>query len=635
MGRVVERTGKSARVELLSAVDSHRLEAYSVEQRALEALPRLTKRVLRVEGSEDSWMVPVGHDELVTGKEVYAVIPTDALGSERLASAMTGLVRLIPRDPSSSSVELLQGSLQADDHLLLLGLLQDSPLAVEIRLTPLGPAAGAEARRDRLQQALQHELEDLSRVSVRSLPATLSKAKLAQELGGIQDESLLLYVSSSPNSTRITMSTQLSRISNNDALQGFEPQNDEALRRAILVQLAQLRADPCTAVFLAERALRELRAGDEDEWIALSGTLAQLYQTLWRSDWALEVLLQLRSLAPTLTPELGERAWLTILQQSLSLGENTLAEDALGALLLLEEDGHRHQVRTLISIIDALEQLSRWRDADLWRERLRERIDKSDDEQHYWLAYSALYSAILRKKAIDEGILDDALTAAERLGPLWRAQVNALASLDELRNEGTLSRQTLERVEDFDRLGAPAQAYRLLTESARSVLAENPIQAERLLEQALAFAFAARQPLWAMALLSAIEDARFDRGEQALTGELGAQALELFAGFDRRLQLGRRALAAAQRAVDGVSAVALLELARTLFASIGDPLNTAISELALARFFLRIQSFDEARRNIERARPFEGLVRDPALSALRQKVEKELQQQQSFHQSAP
>src|SRR5690606_26461288 len=188
----------------------------------------------------------------------------------------------------------------------------------------------------------------------------------------------------------------------------------------------------------------------------------------------------------------------------------------------------------------------------------------------------------------------------------------------------TLPDDYLDIVASIDAAGVPALGFTLLTAAGSHLARRDPELADRLLQEAGWFAQAARQPLDFVATLGELESWRLDQNRTVLDGELGAHYVQALATADRRLQLGRRALAQAQAAADLDAAVDLLALARELFVSVGDALNVAIVEFRLAKLEAGRGRLDPAGEHLERGRLFELVSNDPALTALRRQLEEEL-----------
>jgi len=297
--------------------------------------------------------------------------------------------------------------------------------------------------------------------------------------------------------------------------------------------------------------------------------------------------------------------------------------------------GGRLRPETYALAAETLGRRHRWRDAERWRERWLQTQDLRRGGDKLAQVLLDMRLAWHRGEVLSPEALAQAMGAAESLGAYWALLVECYDLLARFQVERSLSASLLEVVRSLDGLGAPGVAAHLLLHSGQGVMHAQPGLGERLLTQSVAFAHTARRRHRFLAVLDALEDYRLAHGLGLYDGPYAADYVNLLATLDLRVRLARRALAGAQVATEGAGTWERLSIARELFVSVADDLNTALTDYQMARFYLQLGRSDEALRYVERGRAFELSARDPALSVVRQQLEKEIKQRQLFDGQSP
>jgi hypothetical protein len=386
-----------------------------------------------------------------------------------------------------------------------------------------------------------------------------------------------------------------------------------------------MRGESARALVLLEEVLRRLDR--PEQWCRWSVPLARAMAASWRTDWALEVALALDYLS-----ESDAGTHLDALQALVQVDgarHATARQASVDQLALARRDGAALDLRAIAAVADFLGQQQRANEAVAWLQAVGSSASAEPDIAAFWLAWLELRGQALRGERVAAEDEEEAYVAASGLGPRYELAISTLVVLAELEDSRTISAALLDEVRRADELGVPAVGFRVLARAAE-VAAENEatLLADRLLVEAARFARAARRPRDMASVLYELERYRLSRGRSALAGELLGPYVDVLASADLRLWLGRHSLATAQQVSDAQATRDALELALELFRSIGDGANVAITCLGLARQDASTGRLPEARAWVARARLFEGVLKDPSLTAFRQQVERELEQRE-------
>jgi len=622
LGRVVERGPLWARVELLAAVDSIRQPALEVVELA-PSTRALTKRSTfsLLVGEEVS--VPIGSADLVTGDELYGVLPAHLQPDLRLGAQLVGLVRLAVRDSHSSVVEEVAGDVEwlGGETLVLLGMKPSRPHPVQITLTPVVDAQGQAVDLLALKDELERRL-GVTKARIRVEDEAVGVEEASQFLGRPQSDSLGILVHAGSDASGdpiVYVRSQIERV-HPKACVPWWPRtsvvNVSTLADALQLHTAQLRGNYALVAFLSEELLRRPEMA-EVSWEQLGPCLVEAYLETWRRDWATEAYSHLAAVdKATNSDRMGQATLVAALELGRALeveGRVSAVERTLGDDL---DSG------LIVSLSDFYEARHQPNESRRWRHKLNG--DGHDDFDRFTFLLEELEGQLLRDEALDHDVVAKADKFAQNLGDLAQIHLKALSVLEATRDSRILSEGLLGFVDEVDHSGAPGVAFTVLVRASRYLIETDESAARAVVVEAAAFALVASRPLWALSVLSRNASNYFDSALAVPKSPMDGTLLYLAACLDQRLLLARESLSAAREAADADPARDSLELALDLFLDIGDELNLALTFLQLANLEMSQGRLDEASLRIEEARRFEGSLRDSDVALLRQNLEKRL-----------
>jgi len=639
LGQVIERRDDWARIELLAVTDVVRTPLLTPQPLDNTELPSLTKRVLPVQQDGQALQVPAGDVDLVTGEEVYAILPPAAQRDDhrRFPARFAGLARLEPMAPHTSRIKPLSGRLpRAGDILVLLDLQPPSPLRIEIVV-----AQGPEAWQT-LSARLMADVEVLLQAhrigDVTLEQAPIAARELRTQLNAPVEDTLRIFVTPVAQSVPDTafglrVISQINRVTPEEPtilLPTTLSTNTSMAQaaEALVIHALQMRGEHARASVLMEQRLQKAPK-DWTTWAQLTPSLISAYRQLDRPDWALELFFALQSLADQ-TPEGITQPPPTLVHAALALDSPDFSDPVLDAaikrwpksqwtaplgLALWRFMRHHHPERV-----------------DTWRARFNAlSLTLSPEMQH---EHDLL---VLQSNDPESNTfattLKRARALAKTLGPLAELDIAYVELITRL--ERDLDRlpvgppeQALEALVAFttraNTLGAPATIYPTLLDAALALRERFPQISGQLLRFTAQAALRARRFRDMVRSLDAYANLRRKHPLPALPEALTQRYVRALATLDHRNQLGLRSLPEARERSDADRARQLLTLARALFYDTGDPVNVAVADFNRARLELKLGHTDSARRFLARGRRFEVLARHPPLTAFRQNIEAQL-----------
>lgn len=614
VGRVVERQPRWARVELAGIVDSQR--SPSLDIFPTDTPRSLTKRVLSVDLSvHGEATVPAGSAHLITGRELYGVLPPNPPLDQRLSASFRGVVRLLPQTAQQSRVIPWVGEgPQRGDRLVLIGASSPPELPVHIELATFPKGHPLHGRSVELRAELEQRLRTLgiNAVSVERSTDTLDTVTAREDrLGGDVSSRLTFLVHPGAyGDDRLSLSTQLDRVALHPVFTSGVPLTvpRHALPRVVAAHVLIARGEFGAAAHLLEALLPDTHAIDvylaPHHWLGALPLLATCYLRMGRPDWELELHAHMLAIRPLLSSPATQ-----LLDDALASTAAQLGSREDTAPPLSEDDRAGRAARAT--------RVLRGSRPEAARAEIEALLDENAGTVPGWLTALQLELGLA---TTDTHHTPAAIARIEASSPAVALRLEALRlnAMDD-----TPSELVLDLASQADALGAPALSMSFFLTAARQ--SSRPQKATALLIRAAALLDAARRPADLIDLISRLELEQPQQLASLLPEHVEVRYVDALATLDARATLGLRGLYQASLEPDPERAREILTLTHELFLSIGDHLNVGFTLLALAELD-HAQGLDEAAHVwLERARAFEALAGYEALTVARAHLEHKME----------
>ena len=616
-GRVVELGEDWARLEMLASSGAQRALQWQPRSVAFEALASQTKRLARVGASG---RVPLGLSDLVTGEEIYALLPLNIDPKRRLAAQFEGLVRLgDPNEQSAQIIPLMGKKPQQGQLMVLLDSMVKAELSVSIYLPET---------EEELVEQVEAEIAQLPlalRPEIYLVAEPLDQQQADALLQDTQLDDLRVALVQGDETWRIESQFERVRVDLHGATRTLIPDDPslELLSRALVVTALQLRAQPALTAFYIEGLLQQPDSWPE-AWLSLSPALVDAYSQLWRPDWGLELALILDGIDEQELRETGfersQQLQLSRLALALQLNNSLPKSEGLSGDLPLSS------APLLLALCTQAARDNRPHAADHWC-----RLAKQGSLP---FEYALLeYERALLEESPE---LDDARREAAEAAssPMHSKRLLCLENRFRVATQSVpeFTEKDARFIKEIGSFGAPALGFGLLSTAIAHAYHDAALD---LGLQAARFAKATGNQRLFMSTLADLEALRLDAGWAPLDGPGWSEYTRLLSTLDQRVLLGRRALGAAASQGEIAAKSDALLLARSLFLSVADPVNLAITDLRLAQLEAATGELERALQLVQRAAQFEGAAKEPALSQLRQQLEEELNSQRQEEETRP
>lgn len=608
VARVAERQPQWARLEILALTDGLRHYSLLSEPYVLAKasdIPRLhaiTKRLTFAQGrpkaSERTVSIPLRRADGMVGSEIYAAFDLSANPKGRLASQMTGLLRVSDFDDDETRLNLVVGQIPKDAAFVLLDAFVPPPFRVDIVVYGEMRDANVDAVLKALE-SLKSELPLMGFEHIDISRQSLKKGEfLAAKLGASQ--SLRLEVAIAPVKGGFELLDQGYRLSFSPwrwALSASEGKNAKAIARRALAQGLSMVGDNAGLAFMLETEI--LETAQIDLYASLAPSLAQAYQNLGRDDWGLEIALELLALGQkSARKDVGKlNASLAAVASILTLShEFSKAYEAAYAQLEDLNDSFRRMLWEALV-------LGTWEDATPWYAKAKS-IAQKLKKSGLWTEREEMLRCLgmgqVDEDACSEG-LDESATAFERA---WFGSIVGAIGTE------TTDYSTMHHLlGSVDGIGAPILSQLLWARLAEG--AQTAEAYELYMMNAGESARKAQQYRSFLRWYRGIERSRAQSGLEPYDGPGAQTAIAWLRALDMRSDLASICASRAQSAKHSQGeAIELLNYALELYISIGDAENAAIVFELLAKHYESLGQGQRASELRTRARDFSKSNRD-------------------------
>ena len=549
-GRVAERTSDTARIEVLAVQPGVRdpvpqFEAYSSEMHAAQGLHAITKRLVfpASDVSGQTIATELTTANLIEGTEIYGAFGLNS--GQRLASQCSALLQADVNSSGNVSLKVLSGKVPESPAFVLLDAIHEPAFDVRIVLGTAKPNAIAQ----KIAALLEEDIPGKEHIRIQNTRHQDAKVVI-HAMGQTQTESI--DVELFENGDQYQWIDQGIRVTNSPFGVVLTDNDDSLAATAIVSRAFLLLGYPASAAWILENAWNHTDIAVERA--ALAPALAQAYRDIEREDWALEIALELKGYALSLTKK----------DKSIVLAGAAVAATTAGSASEFENtfnEVHAHRadlpqawLKTFAHASLLSGNLPKWREYYLSASRSKS-----------WNEFDDLYACMFRGEE-DEDLCDPESVTTD-FSRIW------LRTMQVIRNEHPS--EMLEIIGLVDDIGAPNLAVKLW--SGFTALGGEAAMKSWL--NAAQYALRAQQYRHYLRMM-------VHYALERNNGEIFADVISGLRALDWRTELAH--LCVMRSAFTPVGeAVELLNFATELYLSMGDPENAAI---ALARLACEYQN---------------------------------------------